>query len=91
MSNDQFNIQVERLESFINNLGENDKKMIHLLQQVNQNLEELININQFLLKTLLVFLISRNPVLCKQLNPYLTSLYESIFEPDFLENLCNKR
>lgn len=65
----------------------NEIEMIHLMEQMDQKIEMLIEFNKFLLRIQLISLASQNYSNSLKLNSYLADLHESVFESDFLENL----
>ena len=67
---------------------EKEIEMIHLMEQMDQKIEMLIEFNKFLLRIQLISLASQNYSNSLKLNSYLADLHESVFESDFLENLC---
>ena len=68
-----------------------NKKLVHLLEQMNQKMDLVLDVNELLLKSLLLVLAFDNHGLAEQLGSYLESLYEGVFEPDVLERLCHKK
>lgn len=75
------------MEDALNELRE-IKKLLHAIDYKAEQQEVLRRQG---LRILLVFLAFQHPEFSTLLGPYLERLYERIFSPDFLEDLCRER